>query len=147
MNPIDFTPYLDNFLTIHHFPKDEKTKIMNQFHEHVDTNPTIVVRIIDRVLGWRSSTMSFDFYYFNQMRWAHFVVKHITDDELKREAITYFLYLTSQYASEPAWSDYGTFEGAIRNRKNEYDLILTKEEFTNRRKYFRKVANNYKNIL
>lgn len=144
MNPIDFKPYLENFLTSHHFPKEEKEKILKQFHKDIDSYPMGVVRIIDRTLGWRSSLRTFDYYYFNQMRWANFVLKNITGDALKKEAISYFHYLTTQYASKPAWSDYGTFEKAIKEKRNEHDLLLTKEEFTKRRNYFQNLANNYK---
>jgi len=145
MKKSDLKKYLVNFLESHHFPVKEKDRILIQFDKAVGGYGSNVAKVIDYALGWNSSIMTYDFYYFNQMRWANFVARSLSDKALKREANSYLQSLVHGYATSPQWKKIGdTYESALANRKNKYDLIISEKDFNNKRKYFQKIADNYK---
>ena len=145
MKVSDLKKYLVNFLESHHFPAKEKNRILIEFDRAIGGYKYNVAKVIDYALGWNNSVMTYDFYYFNQMRWANFVAKSLSDKALKREANSYLKYLTHGYATAPQWKKIGdTYENALANRKNKYDLIISEKEFNDKCKYFQKLADNYK---
>jgi hypothetical protein len=145
MEVSDLKKYLVNFLKSHHFPIREKNRILDEFDRSIGRNESDVSRVIDYALGWNNSIMTYDFYYFNQMRWANFVARSLSDKTLKLEANRYLKYLTRGYATAPQWKKIGdTYENALANRKNKYDLIISEKEFNDKCKFFQKLADNYK---
>ena len=129
---------LRNMLVFHNVPEDEARKIINKFKSGLDSGEAYtMVRCIDHALRWHSSHLSYDFYYFLQMRFAYYMCSHAPEKD-KKDAVKYLRDLTQGYLNYPSWKDeYNNIEDAKKNSE-KCDLIMPENIYKIRKEFFKK---------
>ena len=130
--------YVEYFLNKHKFPKNEIDRILTGYDNSLKNEDAYdMIRCIDFSLGWASSTYHYDFYYFSQLRLAYYMCFYAPHSDQKK-AYAYLGDLIHGYGSKPFWKGWGN-DGHLKFKADKLkgDLVLSEEEFDNRKKFFR----------